>query len=191
MAIDMIEDNELSALAPSRLGLRQFADESFKNYTGDEDFYNLFGSRKRKKSELRDKVREKYATLPTDCENIQRSIDVISNDVATLLKRKQNLEQRETLDETNLILGEYKKLLISQDCEKIAAKRESELQKAATLDTLTKLGDVSVQKAEAELKGLQSGLQKEGGAGLDNKKILLYGGIGVGALILIALILRK
>ena len=48
MAIDMIENNELGALAPSRLGLREFADDkwAYKNYTGGEDFFNLFGSRK-------------------------------------------------------------------------------------------------------------------------------------------------
>lgn len=189
MAIDMIENNELAALAPSRLGLNQFADDGFKNYTGGEDFYNLFGSRARKKSNIREGVRAKYASLPTDCDRIQRSIDIISNDAETLLKQKQNLNQREALDETNIILGEYKKLLISQDCAAIKAKSETEKQRAATLDTLTQLGDVSVQKAQAELQGLQTGA-KEGG-GLDNKKILLYGGIGVGALIVIALILRK
>ncbi len=50
MAIDMIENNDLGALAPSRLGLREFADDNwaYKNYTGGEDFFNLFGSRKEK-----------------------------------------------------------------------------------------------------------------------------------------------
>lgn len=188
MAIDMIENNELSALAPSRLGLNQFADDGFKNYVGDDEFYNLFGSRARKKSRIRDAVRAKYVSLPTDCDRIQNSIDIISNDVETLLKQKQNLQQREALDETNIILGEYKKLLISQDCAAIKAKAEKEQQRAATLDTLTQLGDVSVQKAQAELQGLQAGAQQ---GSLDNKKILLYGGIGVGALLLFALILRK
>ena len=42
----MIEDNELGALAPSRLGLNEFVDDqwAYRNYTGSEDFFNLFGS---------------------------------------------------------------------------------------------------------------------------------------------------
>ena len=56
MAIDMIENNELGALAKSRLGdIKQFTDENqkFKNFSGNEDvfqkvdineeFENLFG----------------------------------------------------------------------------------------------------------------------------------------------------
>ena len=66
MAIDSIENNELSALAPSRLGLRQFANDGAKgmpkmmNFTGGDDFVNLFGSRVRKKSAFRQQVRDKY-----------------------------------------------------------------------------------------------------------------------------------
>jgi hypothetical protein len=188
MAIDMIESNELSALAPSRLGLRQFADENFSNYTGSEEFYNLFGSRKAKKSAIREKVRSKYIDLPTDCLNIDASIDIISNDVTTLLKQKANIDQREALDETNIILGEFKNKSIAQGCERIKIKQQSELHRAQTLDTLTTLGDISVQKAEAELKGIQ-GLGQTGG--LDNKKLLIYGGVGLAVIVGIVLILRR
>ena len=190
MAIDMIENNELGALASSRLGMKQFADEQYKNYTGDEDFYNLFGSRAKKKENYKEEVRQKYAKLPTDCANIQKSIDIISADVEVLLKQKQNLRQKQMLVETNYILGEFKKKQIQQDCQAVLEKTKTEAERAATLDTLAQLGDVSVQKAQAELAGLKAGEDGQT-AGLDTKKLLIYGGIGVAALIGITLILRK
>lgn len=191
MAIDMIENNDLGVFSEGRLGLKQFADEN-RNYTGSEDFYYLFGSRKKKKATFREQVRMKYDTYPTDCANIQTSIDAISNDVATLLKQKANLEQREKLDETNKVLGEYKNKQILQGCEALKEAEKQEKERAATLETLTKLSDVSVGKAQQELQGL---VPTEGAAQGDflskNKNLLIYGGIGVGALIVIALILRK
>jgi hypothetical protein len=188
MAIDMIENNDLGVFTEGRLGLRQFADEN-RNYTGSEDFYNLFGSRNKKKATFRE---AKYVSYPTNCANIQTSIDAISNDVATLLKQKATLEQREKLDETNKVLGEYKNKLILQGCEAIKEAEKQEKDRASTLDTLTKLSDVSVGKAQQELQGL---VPTEGAGKGDflskNKNLLIYGGIGVGALIVIALILRK
>ena len=190
MAIDMIENNDLGVFTEGRLGLRQFADET-RNYTGSEDFYNLFGSRNKKKSTFREQIRAKYDTYPTDCANIQTSIDAISNDVATLLKQKVTLEQREKLDETNKVLGDYKNKQILQGCEALKEQEKQEKERASTLDTLTKLSDVSVSKAEAELKGLAPTT----GDGADfvkkNKNLLVYGGIGVVGLVIIALILRR
>ena len=66
MAIDMIEQNELGALAPSRVGNdRCFVDEqtlSYLGFTGEDDFYNLFGSKKRKNSvaQVEKDAREKW-----------------------------------------------------------------------------------------------------------------------------------
>jgi len=190
MAIDMIENNELGALASSRLGMKQFADEQYKNYTGDQEFYNLFGSRTRRKEKYRSAVQGKFVDLPTDCDNIQKSIDIVSADIEVLMKQKQNLKQRESLNEANFILGELKKKQIEQDCQNLLAKKKVEAERAATLDTLTKLGDVSVGKAQSELAGLKTEDGKDAG-GLDTKKLLIYGGVGVAVLIGIALILRR
>lgn len=189
MAIDMIENNELGALASSRLGLRQFADEQYKNYTGDEEFFNA-SARARRKEGYKEEIRQKYADLPTDCANIQKSIDLITTDIEVLLKQKSNLKQRQSLVEANYQLGEFKKKQIQQDCQAVLAKAKAESERASTLDTLTKLGDVSVQKAQAELAGLKIGEDGQA-AGLDTKKLLIYGGIGVAVLIGITLILRR
>lgn len=189
MAIDMIENNELGVFSEGRLGLKQFTDEN-RNYTGSEDFYNLFGSRNKKKTTFKEQVRARYDSFPTECVNIQKSIDAISNDVATLLKQKATLEQREKLEETNKILGEYKNRQILQGCEALKEQESQEKERASTLDTLTKLSDVSVGKAESELKGLIP--TGEGGAFVQkNKNLLIYGGIGIVGLVIIALILRR
>lgn len=191
MAIDMIENNELGVFTEGRLGFRQFADET-RNYTGSEDFFNLFGSRNKKKATFREQVRARYDSFPTECSNIQTSIDAISNDVATLLKQKVTLEQRERLDETNKVLGEYKNKQILQGCEALKEQDKQEKDRASTLDTLTKLSDVSVSKAQSELQGL---IPSEGSAKGDfvskNKNLLIYGGVGVVGLVIIALILKR
>ncbi len=194
MAIDMIENNELSALAPSRLGLRQFADDNwvYKNYTGDDQFYNLFGSRKAKISKYEGWARDKFADLPTDCENIQKSIDIINNELASLLKQKQDLNVKTQVKETNLILADYKKKQIQQDCEKKAQEAKTAKEREETLSTLTQLSDVSVGKAQKELAGLQASEGGQVSASQDQtKKYLLYGGIGLGAILLIFLIAKR
>ena len=194
MAIDMIENNELAALAPSRLGLKEFADDQwvYKNYTGDDDFYNLFGSRKAKISKYEGWARDKFANLPTDCENIQKSIDIINNELQLLLKQKQDLNVKTQIKETNIILADFKKQQIQQDCEKKLLEAKTAKEKAETLSTLTQLSDVSVGKAQQELAGLQAGASPEEAAAQANmKKYLIYGGIGLGAVLLIALIARR
>jgi hypothetical protein len=192
MAIDMIENNELAALAPSRLGLNQFADDQwvYKNYTGDENFYNLFGSRKKKMEKYTSWARAKFENLPDDCANIQKSIDIINNELQLLLKQKPTLNIKTQVKETNQILAEFKRLQISQDCEKLEAEAKKVAEKQETLDTLTKLSDVSVGKAQQELSGLQGA---EGGDATQDqtKKYLLYGGIGLGAILLIVLLTRR
>lgn len=186
----MIERNDFGNFTEGRLGWKQFADEGYRNYTGGEDFYNLFGSRASKKTTIRESVRAKYADLSTDCSNIQTAIDVVSNDIATLLKQKTNLQQREALDESNKVLGEFKNRQIIQGCQQAMAQKEAESKRAETLETLTKLSDVSVGKAQQELAGLAP---QEGGGNVlqKNKNLLIYGGLGLVGLVVIALILKR
>jgi len=194
MAIDMIENNELGALAPSRLGLREFADDkwAYKNYTGGDDFFNLLGSRKKKMEKYSSWARTKFENLSTDCDKIQGSIEIINNEIQLLLKQKQTLNIKTQLKETNQILADFKRTQIEQDCERILTQAKSEKEREQTLATLTQLSDVSVGKAQQELAGLQAGLSPQEAASQANmKKYLLYGGIGLGAILLIALITKK
>lgn len=202
MAIDMIENNELGALAPSRLGLRQFADDGkkygYRNFTGDEQFYNLFGSKTRKESLARVEQEAKtyWAKFPLQtCEDAKKLLDLTLAEVESLNKRLAATNGKDPfipvwIRVTREIEGNARKLYVSLDCEAKEAERKREAAKKETLDLAVQLGDTSVQKAQAELQGLQGQLTNETG-GLDNKKILTYGAIGVGGLILIALILRR
>lgn len=201
MAIDMIESNELSALAPSRLGLKQFADEGFKNYTGSEDFFNLFGSRRRKKSAIRDAVVAKYKDLPTDCDNIDSSIAFLTKEVSDLQKQKRSLQQREALDEATIILNQFKALKTENRCAEIKAAREKEAERIAaeapptsavqpaTTGVIPTGGAAPVQ--QVGLQPISEELAQESVGGIDNRNLLIYGGIGLAVLVGIALILRK
>jgi hypothetical protein len=188
MAIDSIENNELSALAPSRLGLRQFANDGAKgtpkmmNFTGGDDFVNLFGSRVRKKSAFRQQVRDKYGAIPSDCQAVKDKIDVINSDYETLVKRsagRVTLEIKEKLDETNIVLGEHKSALLKLGCKAQEAQLQAqvaETKAAQTLETLTKLGESQVSAAKADLLGTSAAPAQGGGM---NKNIIIFGVIGV------------
>lgn len=205
MATDMLENCGLSALDDSRLGNRNFIDEgqiAVKRqviqggfmFTGEEDFYNLFGSRNKKKSNFRLAQRNKYKDLKDDCDNIQISIDIISNDVATLLKRRSDLENKERLSEANAVLGEFKNKQIANRCEEVKAAALKESERAKSLELLTSISDTTVNKAKGDLTGLIGGDAKDGSAAIVggiNKKVLLYGGIGLGVLVVAAILIRK
>jgi hypothetical protein len=93
---------------------------------------------------------------------------------------------------TREVEGAARRMYVSLDCEAKLAAESKEAERKAILDTLTQTGDTAVQKAQTELQSLQSTFQKEAGSsGLDNKKLLTYGAIGIAGLIAIALILRK
>jgi hypothetical protein len=195
MAIDMIENNELGALAPSRLGNYEFADDAYRNYTGSADFFdsaddgfrNLFGSRKKKMSSYSAETQRKFANLSQDCDKIQGSIDIINVEIQRLLKLKQNLKAKTQLKEAQEVLADFKTAQISQNCEKQLSEAKTTQEREQTLKTLSELSDTSVGKAQQELAGLQQGAE-----GQDNtKKLLIYGGIGLAALVAIILIVRK
>jgi hypothetical protein len=213
MATDLLEKNELTAT--SRLGgMKRFIDDKYVNYTGGDDFYNLFGSRKKKKTKARQDVVNKYNALPTDCSNIQTSIDSVKNDLETLVKRagnKPKLEIREQIDETNVILGELKSMQIKQGCQKAESAAQSEQSAKETLGILQSLGDTQVEKSKSDIaatkdggiKDMLSGLfggQKQGTTDMvsgetkpaqsNTKKILMYSGIALGAVLLIAVVVK-
>jgi hypothetical protein len=212
MAIDMIERSELHAT--SRLGGgKRFIDDKNLNFTGGEDFFNLFGSRKRKKSRAREQVLQKYQSLPTDCDSIGTSIEIVSSDLETLVRRSGNkakLEIREQIDETNAVLGELKSMSLKQGCGKVEEMEKAAKEKADTLGLLKSLGESQVEASKKDIGsgsgiagmfgGLFGGQDKKGieetpsdaksDASSKNKKLLLYGAIGLGAIIVVAVIVK-
>ena len=204
MAIDMIERTSEGAHAPSRLGLHQFADENkhFRNFTGGQDFFkdegedwaNLFGSKKRKSSikenqEAEAKVWSKYPT--STCDEIQRLIDALALRAETLVKQIAAQPKDPFYPIRIVVVREYegktKSLQLQQDCLNIVAKAKEDAQKQETLSTITTLSETSIQKAKNDLLGINL----NNTTATPNKKLLLYGGIGVGAVILLLLLRNK
>lgn len=200
MAIDMIEQNELGALAPSRVGNdRCFVDEKSRSYlgfTGEEDFYNLFGSQKRKASvaQVEKDARAKWASYDT---KTCGGIDLLLQDA--MVERERITKQMASGGGFELPIqmkiaveaeANAKKLRNQYDCINKAEAEKKEAERKALLDTLTNVSDTAVNKAKGDLIGLDMGTDEKSVGGI-NKNLLIYGGIGLGALVVIALIFRK
>lgn len=184
MAIDMIENNELSALGHSRLGLNQFV---------DDDYMNLFGSQKRKESLARTRQEEdaKWRKYPLEtCEDATRLLNLTLAEAESLNKiiaaAPKDVFPPERLKVVRTWEAEARRKLVSLDCEAKAAAAARIAAQQETLATLTQLGDTSVAKSKEELSGMQGQT-----AGISNKDLLLYGGIAVAGIVVIALILRR
>jgi hypothetical protein len=206
MAIDMIERTSEGAHAPSRLGLHQFADENnnFKNFTGGQDFFqgggedwaNLFGSKKRKSSlkENQEAEAKVWSSYPTaTCDEIQRLIDALGLRAETLVKQIA-AQPKDPFYPVRIVVvrefeGKTKSLQLQNDCLNIVAKAREDAQKQETLSTITNLSEKSIQNAKNDLLGIN--LTDPTATASPNKKLILYGGIGVGAVILLLLLRQK
>lgn len=203
MAIDMIERTTEGAHAPSRLGNHQFADESreFKNFTGGHDFFqgggedwaNLFGSQLRKKhlKENQEAERKVWAAYPeTTCDQIQKKLNGLSTRAESIVKelaaKPKDAFLGVRLAAVREIEGRVKGIQTQLDCVNIQAKAQAEANKAETLATLTNLSEKSIQSAKTDLLGIDTTTSTS-----SNKKLLVYGGIGIGVILLIALLRRK
>jgi hypothetical protein len=200
MAIDMIENNELGALAPSRVGNdRCFVDEksmSYLGFTGEEDFYNLFGSKKRKESiaQVEKDAKAKWAQYDT---KTCGGIDLLLQDA--MVERERITKQMASSGGFELPIqmkfaveaeANAKRLRNQYDCVNKAEAEKKEKERKDLVDTLTKVSDTSVDKAKGDLMGLDMGGDEKTAGGV-NKNLLIYGGIGIGALVVIALIFKK
>lgn len=200
MAIDMIENNELSALAPSRVGNdRCFVDEKSRSYlgfTGEEDFYNLFGSKKRKESiaQVEKDEKEKWARYDTKtCGGIELLLkDAMSERerITKLMASSNGFELPIQMKYAVEAEANAKKLQNQYDCIALAEKQKKEEERKSLVDTLTNVSDTTVNKAKSDLTGLDMGGDEKTVGGV-SKNLLIYGGIGLGALVVIALIFKK
>jgi len=178
MAIDMLEDNELSALAPSRLGMKNFINDKpmrgKKMPKTEENFANLFGGTNRKK--LVSRIKGKWASLPTDCGSIDSSIRIVEEDTAAQIK-KSSTQKGYNLKSTKLIiqenqttLGELKKLKEANCVGLEEEKKAVEEQKFQ--EKLEKISEEAIAKA----KGDTSGLGKLMDGVKSNKNVYIIGG---------------
>ena len=107
MGVEMIENNELGVFQPSRVGsMRQFVTDgrtgssrrSNRVYSTNEEFANLFGSKKRKQSlaQRKEETRLKYQSLDLSCENIDKSLAILNSDLESLQSRILTVKQKGT-----------------------------------------------------------------------------------------------
>ena len=198
MAIDMLENNELGALAPMRIGGNtSFVDENdvtpCRSFTGDDDFFNLFGSKKRKASvaQVEKDANEKWGQYDQKtCGGIELLIADTQVEIERITKMMASSKGFELPIQLSIARGAQAnaKMLQNQyDCVRKAEQAKIEEERKSSLDALTKISDLTVNKAKEDLLGTD----KSGSAGGSNKKLLLYGGIGLGVLVAIALIARR
>ena len=220
MAIDMIENNELGALAKSRLGdTKQFTDENqkFKNFSGNEEvfqrvdineeFENLFGSKtfKDNKAKATKEAEDFVASLPKgNCDDIEKSLEKLALYIEAQTKELGLAKGHVTEYPKNRLVvarraeANLKMAQSNADCLNIQAKAQSEAKKADLIKTLTNVSEASVQQAKTDLFGTPVGqplyapatsgegaLSSVQNALGSNKNLLIYGGIGVIALILL------
>ena len=206
MAIEMIEKSDFGNFTAGRLGFKSFADEGCKNYFGAENFagnknieqyYNLFGSRTRKNS-IANVKREQNAywgSMPQkSCSDIKLTLQRNAIEIEKLTKLMATSKEfwvQPALETAREWEAKYRIIQAQMDCVAAEAKEREERQKADTLATLEKLGDLGVQKTKQDLMDL--GVSDSAGGkvfGVD-KKTVMYAGAGLGAILVFALILRK
>jgi len=198
MAIDMLENNELGALAPMRIGGNtSFVDENdvtpCRSFTGDDDFFNLFGSQKRKRSvaQVEKDANEKWGQYDQKtCGGIELLIADTQVEIERITKMMANnngFDLPIQLKIARAAQANAKMLQNQYDCVRKAEQAKVEEERKSSLDALTKISDLTVDKAKLDILGTD----KSASAGDGNKKLLLYGGIGLGVLVAIALIARR
>lgn len=197
MAIDMLENNELGALAPMRIGDNtSFVDENdvtpCRSFTGEDDFYNLFGSKKRKDSVAKVE-KDANAKWSQYDQKTCGGIELLLSDTQVEIERITKMMASNNGFDLPIQLkiarnaqANAKMLQNQYDCVRKAEQAKVEEERKSSLDALTKISDLTVDKAKEDIFG-----GKGGSAGDGNKKLLLYGGIGLGVLVAIALIARR
>jgi hypothetical protein len=195
--------------------LTQFVDESkiFKNFAGNEEvfdkidineeFKNLFGSKtfKENKAKAKADAENFVRSLPkTSCDNLKYSLDKLALYIEAETKQMAGKKDHTVeypkirLDVARNAESDLKMKQLEKNCLEIAAKAESESKRAELLSTLTNVSEASVQQAKTDLFGVPTGqplyAPASQGGGLTaslggNKNLLIFGGIGAIALILI------
>lgn len=177
MAVDMIEQSELSALAPSRLGNKCFIND-------DDDYANLFGNKYFLRGQkFRDKERAKEVTSSgtwnvdpakaNDCNYLQDRLTQLQNTIEGRVSQAGRKYRTEA--ETRVLKGyetDYKNRVASLKCteKKLAQQKEEEVK--ANLKLAQETANIPLPQLMGEEPTKKSNLTK----------YLLF---GVGGLVLV------
>ena len=177
MGIDLLENSELSALAPSRLGNKSFID--------DNDYSNFsITNKKQANREAKAEVDATWAINPKlkdNCDYLQNQLDklLIKIDVDNKSGMSKDLRERWIQPHEDWA-GKYRQAIVDNECQKNKEQAEKSAEQKNTLDTLT-----TITNSSSSL--LPAGEQKA-----DNtNKYIIYGVGGVILLIAVAILIKK
>jgi hypothetical protein len=138
MAIDLIEESELSALAPSRLGNKNFVDDS--------DFSNFSIVSKREKRRRAQEsiggVNAEYSIDPkyqNDCEYLLTRLEMLQNAIdSEMSKNPSKVTMERLINPMKDWETKYKNAIALNKCIDTIKKAQTEAEKKETIDILTK-----------------------------------------------------
>lgn len=177
MGIDLLENSELSALAPSRLGNKSFVDDN--NYS-NFSIVNKGAAKQRARAEIDALwgINDKYKN---DCDYLQTQLEKLLAEIDGENKKNLSKELRERfINPREDWAANYKKAIITNECQRKKEQVEKSAEQKKTLDTLT-----TITNAPPPL--IPDGEKKA-----DNtNKYIIYGVGGVILLIAIAILIKK
>lgn len=197
--IEIAEIDGMSAISPTRLGNRQFINDTYRGVdVKKEDFANLFGSKKRKESIARTRKEQNdfWAKKPQQtCDDLKAALASVSIEVEKLTKLSATSKDYwiiPSLEVAREWEGKFKQLQASSRCLELEAEAKKKAERELTLQTLSQLSDTTVEKAKADLAQTTGSSLGQAVSSLTggNNKLLLYGGIGLGVVLIILLARR-
>jgi hypothetical protein len=170
---------------------------NFIDTENPDDFYmNLFGSKKRKQSiqQVKNDANKKWAAYPlVTCEDAQKLFNDTQTEIALrtkLLATSGAFDLAPKIEVAREWQSKAQNVKDSLDCDTKKAAAELEAANKKALETATQLSDVTVQKAAQDLAGTSSNNPTATIMGVD-KNLVIYGGIGLGVLIVLAVVFKK
>lgn len=138
MAIDMIEDNELGALAKSRIGSKSFVNDPDNEY--------LYASRRKSAADVaadkraREEINLRYlidAINPQDCKAITQKLEIVQNDLANETKKQRSSKLfNRYVTPIRDVETQLKNMLVKANCAIIEEEKIRKEEKAAIEDVL-------------------------------------------------------
>jgi hypothetical protein len=177
MGIDLLENSELAALAPSRLGGRSFVDDN--NYS-NFSITNKGKAEKQAKEQF-DALWQINPKLQNDCDYLKKQLDQLLIEIDGENKKNYNADlRRRFINPREDWVAKYRQAIVKNECESKKEQSEKAYEQKNTLDTLT-----SITNAPPPL--IPDGEKKA-----DNtNKYIIYGVGGVILLIAIAILIKK
>jgi hypothetical protein len=160
----------------------------------DEFYVNLFGSKKRKESiqGVIDDANKKWGAYAlVTCDDAKKLFNDTQTEIALQTKltaTSNSFDILPKLQTARVWQAKAQNLKDNLDCDAKQAANDLAAANKLALDTATNLSDATVAKAATDLSG-------KGTSATDtimgvNKNLVIYGGIGIGALIVLALVFK-